>query len=52
MSRYGGSAWSWDSEREEYYYHYYHSTMPDLNHRDVYLREEIKVLLTIICFSQ
>ena len=43
MSRYGGSAWSWDAEREEYYYHYFHSTMPDLNHRDAHVRQDVEV---------
>lgn len=40
MSRYGGSAWTFDSRRQEFYYHYYHESMPDLNHRNPSVRKE------------
>ncbi|ELT95719.1 hypothetical protein CAPTEDRAFT_162322 [Capitella teleta] len=40
VSKYGGSAWSWDEQRQQYYYHHYHPSMPDLNHRDPYVRED------------
>lgn len=40
VSRYGGSAWTFESRRQEFYYHYYHESMPDLNHRSSSVRKE------------
>jgi alpha-glucosidase len=38
LSEFGGSAWSWDSGTEQYYYHAYLKEQPDLNWRNPELR--------------
>jgi alpha-glucosidase len=38
LSRFGGSAWQWDSHREQYYYHSFLLEQPDLNWRHPDLR--------------
>lgn len=43
VSRYGGSAWTYDEQRQQYYYHYYDRSMPDLNHRNPSVRKEFLV---------
>ena len=43
VSRYGGSAWSYDHVREQYYYHYYNAHMPDFNYRDPSVVAELHV---------
>jgi alpha-glucosidase len=34
LSNFGGSAWSWDDRRSQYYYHSFLPTQPDLNWRN------------------
>ena len=45
-SLYGGSAWSWNEERGQFYYHYYAADAPDLNHRSTFVRQEMVVSRT------
>ena len=51
VSRYGGSAWTFDEQRRYYYYHYYHMSMPDLNHREANVREEFRVRVSCRAFK-
>lgn len=44
-SKYGGTAWSWDHIREQYYYHYYNEHMPDYNYRNEQVTFELKVAI-------
>ena len=46
LSIYGGSAWTYDSERGLVYYHKFHTSMPDLNHRDKYFQDEVHDMMT------
>jgi alpha-glucosidase len=41
LSRFGGSAWEWCEERRQFYYHSFLSGQPDLNWRNVEVREAI-----------
>ncbi len=41
MSEFGGSAWEYDAETEQYYYHAFLSQQPDLNWRNPAVREAI-----------
>jgi alpha-glucosidase len=34
ISLFGGSAWQWDEQTQQYYYHYFHIRQPDLNWRN------------------
>jgi alpha-glucosidase len=45
LSVYGGSAWTWDEERQQFYYHTYLPEQPDLNLRNPVVQEEMKVSL-------
>lgn len=40
-SHFGGSAWAYCEEREQYYLHYYTSEQPDLNWENPQVRQEI-----------
>ncbi|MBO0452302.1 glycoside hydrolase family 13 protein [Candidatus Enterococcus murrayae] len=40
-SSFGGSAWSWDASRQQYYLHYYAKEQPDLNWENPTVREYI-----------
>lgn len=40
-SSFGGSAWTWNESRQQYYLHYYASEQPDLNWENTKVREEI-----------
>ncbi|MGM0238968.1 glycoside hydrolase family 13 protein [Enterococcus sp. AZ103] len=40
-SSFGGSAWSWDDSRQQYYLHYYAKEQPDLNWENPMVREYI-----------
>ncbi|XP_078035692.1 alpha-glucosidase [Augochlora pura] len=42
ISIFGGSAWTWRSERNAYYYHQYTKEQPDLNYFNEKLVQEIK----------
>lgn len=41
LSIFGGSAWEWDEQREQYYLHNFLSSQPDLNYHCPALREAI-----------
>ena len=43
VSRHGGSMWTWDTVREQFYLHQYGPHMPDLNHRNPHVRQEFIV---------
>jgi len=45
-SHYGGSAWTLDTTRNEYYLHQYSNNTADLNLRSAALREELNAILT------
>jgi alpha-glucosidase len=38
LSRVGGSAWSWDETRKQFYYHSFLAAQPDLNWRNAEVR--------------
>lgn len=40
-SSFGGSAWTWDESRQQYYLHYYAKEQPDLNWENPKVRETI-----------
>ena len=40
-SNFGGSAWKWDDERQQYYLHYYAEEQPDLNWENPLVRQYI-----------
>lgn len=40
-SSFGGSAWTWDEKREQYYLHYYAAEQPDLNWENPHVRAYI-----------
>jgi alpha-glucosidase len=41
LSRFGGSAWAWCEERQQFYYHSFLKSQPDLNWRNSEVREAI-----------
>jgi alpha-glucosidase len=45
LSRFGGSAWQWDEETEQYYYHSFLLEQPDLNWRNAEMREAMANVL-------
>lgn len=45
LSRFGGSAWQWDEETEQYYYHSFLIEQPDLNWRNAEVRETMAEVL-------
>ncbi len=45
-SNFGGSAWEFDDEREEYYLHLFDKHQPDLNWENEDVREEVYELMT------
>jgi alpha-glucosidase len=45
LSRFGGSAWRWDEETEQYYYHSFLVEQPDLNWRNAELRAAMHEVL-------
>lgn len=45
-SNFGGSAWTWDEKREQYYLHYYAKEQPDLNWENPKVREAIYEMMT------
>lgn len=40
-SNFGGSAWSWDDNRKQYYLHYYAKEQPDLNWENPIVRQYV-----------
>ncbi|XP_072016866.1 probable alpha-glucosidase [Amphiura filiformis] len=45
VSRFGGSAWEWDTERKQYYLHQFLKEQPDLNFRNREVQEHMKDVL-------
>jgi alpha-glucosidase len=45
LSRFGGSAWTWDEATGQYYYHAFHSEQPDLNWRNPQVRRAMADVL-------
>jgi alpha-glucosidase len=41
LSRFGGSAWEWCDERQQYYYHSFLPSQPDLNWRNLEVRQAL-----------
>lgn len=41
LSFFGGSAWSWEPRRQQYYLHNFLSSQPNLNHANVSVREAL-----------
>ena len=46
QSLFGGSAWSYDDEREAWYLHVFNENQPDLNWRNPEVREAVKEIVT------
>lgn len=46
LSAFGGSAWEWNEERQQYYLHQFVAGQPDLNYHSAALRNEMKNVLT------
>jgi glycosidase len=46
LSVFGGSAWSWNAERKQFYLHQYTDREPDLNHRNPEVNKEFLVSAT------
>ncbi|XP_024938936.1 uncharacterized protein LOC107265869 [Cephus cinctus] len=46
LSVFGGSAWTWNEERQQYYYHQFDSRQPDLNFRNPKVVQEINDIIT------
>ncbi|ESO88471.1 hypothetical protein LOTGIDRAFT_126021 [Lottia gigantea] len=45
LSLFGGSAWKWNQDRQQFYYHAFLEEQPDLNYRNPKVIEEIKNVL-------
>ncbi|XP_072017792.1 alpha-glucosidase-like [Amphiura filiformis] len=45
VSRFGGSAWEWDTKRKQYYLHQFLKDQPDLNFRNREVQEHMKDVL-------
>ncbi|CAL1546909.1 unnamed protein product [Lymnaea stagnalis] len=45
LSLFGGSAWEWNDERQQYYYHVFIKEAPEMNHRNENVEWELKSLL-------
>jgi glycosidase len=43
LSEFGGSAWEWREERQQYYLHSFAIQQADLNYNSPYVVEEMKV---------
>ncbi|XP_076117648.1 salivary alpha-glucosidase-like [Mytilus galloprovincialis] len=46
LSVFGGSAWTYDVQRSQYYYHAFLETQPDLNYRNPKVLKELKKAMT------
>jgi glycosidase len=45
LSVFGGSAWEWDEDRQQYYLHQFASAQPDLDIRNPDVKEELKKIM-------
>nr|XP_018917500.1 PREDICTED: maltase A3-like [Bemisia tabaci]XP_018917501.1 PREDICTED: maltase A3-like [Bemisia tabaci] len=45
VSQFGGAAWTWNDQRQQYYLHQFHYKQPDLNYRNPLVVEEMKEIL-------
>lgn len=45
LSRFSGSTWQWDDERQQYYLHIFEQHMPDLNWDNPVLRKKILAMM-------
>ena len=45
MNQFGGSAWTWDEVRKQYYFHQYDPAQPDLNWRNPRVRKAMEDVL-------
>lgn len=45
VSFFGGSAWTWNDDRQQYYLHQFHHKQPDLNYRNPLVVKEMKDVL-------
>ncbi len=45
MSVFGGSAWTWDDQRKQYYFHQFTKEQPDLNFRNQDVQQEMLKIL-------
>jgi len=43
MSIFGGTAWTWNAERKQFYYHQFNEKQPDLNIRNSEIQNELRV---------
>lgn len=43
-----GSAWTWNADRQQFYYHAFSARQPDLNLRNTAVRNELKVSIWVI----
>ncbi|XP_018908637.1 maltase 2 [Bemisia tabaci] len=46
LSDFGGSAWTWNEDRQQYFLHQFHPKQPDLNYRNPLVVQEMKDVLT------
>ncbi|XP_050302468.1 maltase 1-like [Anthonomus grandis grandis] len=42
LSVFDNSAWTWNEQRQEYYFHQFYSAQPDLNFRNAKVQQELK----------
>ncbi|CAH1183056.1 unnamed protein product [Ceutorhynchus assimilis] len=45
LSAFGGSAWEWNNQRQQYYFHQFSTGQPDLNYRNPLVVKEMKDVL-------
>lgn len=43
ISVFGGPAWTWHEDREQWYFHQFHEKQPDLNYNHLAVRKEMEV---------